>query len=71
MREAVTRIAVLTMFGSTYPGGKAFSHLKNIKTNLRWRLTDTSLNACMKLNLTTDQPDNKAISKTMQHQKSH
>uniref|UniRef100_A0A3Q3DRZ8 HAT C-terminal dimerisation domain-containing protein n=1 Tax=Hippocampus comes TaxID=109280 RepID=A0A3Q3DRZ8_HIPCM len=64
-------IAVLTMFGSTYTCEQSFSHLKNIKTNLRSRLTDGSLNACMKLNLTKYQPDYKAISKTMQHQKSH
>ncbi|XP_029469398.1 general transcription factor II-I repeat domain-containing protein 2A-like [Rhinatrema bivittatum] len=64
-------IAVLTMFGSTYACEQSFSHLKNIKTNLRSRLTDGTLNACMKLNLTTYQPDYKAISKTMQHQKSH
>lgn len=64
-------IAVLTMFGSTYACEQSFSHLKNIKTNLRSRLTDGSLNACMKLNLTTYQPDYKAISKTMQLQKSH
>eukprot|EP00079_Xenopus_tropicalis_P009770 XP_002934073.2 PREDICTED: general transcription factor II-I repeat domain-containing protein 2A-like [Xenopus tropicalis] len=64
-------IAVLTMFGSTYACEQSFSHLKNIKTNLRSRLTDGSLNACMKLNLTTYQPDFKAISRTMQHQRSH
>uniref|UniRef100_A0A803JPN2 DUF4371 domain-containing protein n=1 Tax=Xenopus tropicalis TaxID=8364 RepID=A0A803JPN2_XENTR len=45
------------------------SHLKNIKTNLRSHLMDGSLNACMKLNLTTYQPEYKAISRTMQ--KSH
>ncbi|KAJ8362038.1 hypothetical protein AAFF_G00400180 [Aldrovandia affinis] len=50
---------------------ESFSHLKNIKTNLRSRVTDGRLNACMKLNLTTYEPDYKAISKTMQHQKSH
>lgn len=64
-------IAVLTMFGSTYACEQSFSHMRNIKTNLRSRLTDGSLNACMKLNLTTYEPDYKAISKTMQHQKSH
>ncbi|KAK7938604.1 hypothetical protein WMY93_001930 [Mugilogobius chulae] len=64
-------IAVLTMFGSTYACEQSFSHLKHIKSNLRSRLSDESLNACMKLNLTTYQPDYKAISKTMQHQKSH
>uniref|UniRef100_A0A3B3DEU4 Uncharacterized protein n=1 Tax=Oryzias melastigma TaxID=30732 RepID=A0A3B3DEU4_ORYME len=48
-------IAVLTMFGSTY-------------SNLRSRL---NFNACMKLNLSKYQPDYKAISKFMQHQKSH
>uniref|UniRef100_A0A3Q1C722 SPIN-DOC-like zinc-finger domain-containing protein n=1 Tax=Amphiprion ocellaris TaxID=80972 RepID=A0A3Q1C722_AMPOC len=52
-------IAVLTMFGSTY--------LKNIKTNLRSRLTDGSLNACMKLNLTMNQPDYKNLSVRVQH----
>uniref|UniRef100_A0A3Q2VSU5 HAT C-terminal dimerisation domain-containing protein n=1 Tax=Haplochromis burtoni TaxID=8153 RepID=A0A3Q2VSU5_HAPBU len=60
-----------TMFGSTYACEQSFSHLKNIKTNLRSRLTNGSLNACMKLNLTTYQPDYKAISKPMQCQKSH
>ncbi|QQP31552.1 General transcription factor II-I repeat domain-containing protein 2-like [Caligus rogercresseyi] len=64
-------VAVLTMFGSTYACEQSFSHLKHIKTNLRSRLTDESLNACMKLNLTAYQPDYKAISKTMQSQKSH
>ncbi|KAA8577650.1 hypothetical protein FQN60_005327 [Etheostoma spectabile] len=64
-------IAVLTMFGSTYACEQSFSDLKNIKSNLRSRLTDESLNACMKLNLTKYQPDYKAISKSMQHQKSH
>ncbi|CAJ1078465.1 general transcription factor II-I repeat domain-containing protein 2-like [Xyrichtys novacula] len=64
-------IAVLTMFGSMYSCEQSFSHLKNIKSNLRSRLTDESLNACMKLNLTKYQPDYKAISKSMQHQKSH
>ncbi|XP_076802838.1 general transcription factor II-I repeat domain-containing protein 2B-like isoform X2 [Clavelina lepadiformis] len=63
--------AVMTMFGSTYACEQSFSHLKNIKTNLRSRLTDGSLNACMKLNLTKYQPDYKAISNTMQHQKTH
>uniref|UniRef100_A0A3B3Y521 SPIN-DOC-like zinc-finger domain-containing protein n=1 Tax=Poecilia mexicana TaxID=48701 RepID=A0A3B3Y521_9TELE len=52
-------IAVLTMFGSTYSCEQSFSHLKNIKSNLRSRLTDESLNACMKLNLTKYQPDYK------------
>uniref|UniRef100_A0A8C7XU86 HAT C-terminal dimerisation domain-containing protein n=1 Tax=Oryzias sinensis TaxID=183150 RepID=A0A8C7XU86_9TELE len=64
-------VAVLTMFGSTYACEQSFSHLKNIKTNLRSCLTDGSLNACMKLNLTLYQPDYKTISKKMQHQKSH
>lgn len=40
-------IAVLTIFGSTYACEQSFSHLKNIKTNLRSRLADGSLNACM------------------------
>uniref|UniRef100_A0A3B4FMV8 HAT C-terminal dimerisation domain-containing protein n=1 Tax=Pundamilia nyererei TaxID=303518 RepID=A0A3B4FMV8_9CICH len=40
-------IAVLTMFGSTYACEQSFSHLQNIKTNLRSRLTNGSLNACM------------------------
>ncbi|QQP33001.1 General transcription factor II-I repeat domain-containing protein 2-like, partial [Caligus rogercresseyi] len=51
-------VAVLTMFGSTYACEQSFSH---IKTNLRSRLTDESLNACMKLKLTAYQPDYKAI----------
>uniref|UniRef100_A0A673AMC9 HAT C-terminal dimerisation domain-containing protein n=1 Tax=Sphaeramia orbicularis TaxID=375764 RepID=A0A673AMC9_9TELE len=57
---------VLTMFGSTYACEQSFSHLNNIKTNLQSRLTDKSLNTCVKLNLTTYQPDYKAISKTTQ-----
>ncbi|XP_056123007.1 protein FAM200C-like [Rhinichthys klamathensis goyatoka] len=64
-------VAVLTMFGSTYTCEQSFSHLNNIKTNLRSRLTDESLNACMKLNLTSYDPNYKALSKMMQQQKSH
>ena len=60
-------LAVLTMFGSRYACEQSFSHLKHIKTNLRSRLTDGSLNACMKLNFTTYQPDYKVISETMQN----
>ncbi|KAA8588338.1 hypothetical protein FQN60_001532, partial [Etheostoma spectabile] len=45
-----------------YTCEQSFSHIKNIKSNLRSRLTDESLYACMKLNLTKDQPDYKAIS---------
>lgn len=69
MRRVST--AVLTMFGSTYSCEQSFSHMNNIKSNQRSRLTCESLNACMKLNLTTYEPDYKAISKTMQSQKSH
>lgn len=64
-------IAVLTMFGFAYACEQSFSHLKNIMTNLRSRLTDGSLNACVKLNLAKYQPHYKTISKSMQHQKSH
>lgn len=45
------------------PTKQAFSHLKNIRSNLRSRLLDGSLNACMKLHLNKYQPDDKAISK--------
>ncbi|CAM4608579.1 unnamed protein product [Leuciscus chuanchicus] len=64
-------VAVLTMFGSTYACEQSFSHLNNIKNNLRSRLTDESLNACMKLHLTSYDPNYKALSKNMQQQKSH
>ncbi|XP_076034910.1 uncharacterized protein LOC143021359 [Oratosquilla oratoria] len=60
-------IAVLTMFGSTYACEQSISHLKNIKTDSRSRLTDGRLNACTKLNLTKYQPDYKAISKNLKH----
>ena len=70
LREPATSIAVLTMFCSMYACEQAFSHLKNIETKLRSGLTGRSLSACMKLNLTMCQPDYKAISTTMQHQKS-
>uniref|UniRef100_A0A671LGH7 Uncharacterized protein n=1 Tax=Sinocyclocheilus anshuiensis TaxID=1608454 RepID=A0A671LGH7_9TELE len=63
--------AFLTMFGSTYTCEQSFSHMNNIKSNQRSVLTDESLNACMKLNSTTYEPDYKAISKKMQSQKSH
>uniref|UniRef100_A0A8C5GFT9 DUF4371 domain-containing protein n=1 Tax=Gouania willdenowi TaxID=441366 RepID=A0A8C5GFT9_GOUWI len=49
-----------------------YDTLKRVSiSNLRSRLMDESLNACMKLSLTKYQPDYKAISKSMQHQKSH
>lgn len=70
--HTLQRVGVLTMLGSTYAGEQSFSHLKNFKSNQQSRLTDESLNVCMKLNLTTYQPDYKVIRKTaMQHQKSH
>lgn len=50
-------VAVLTMFDSTYTCEQSFSHLNNIKNNLRSRFTDESLNACMKLNLTSYDPN--------------
>uniref|UniRef100_A0A671LBA9 Uncharacterized protein n=1 Tax=Sinocyclocheilus anshuiensis TaxID=1608454 RepID=A0A671LBA9_9TELE len=53
--------AFLTMFGSTYTCEQSFSHMNNIKSNQRSVLTDESLNACMKLNSTTYEPDYKAI----------
>ncbi|KAG1935529.1 hypothetical protein F2P79_019348 [Pimephales promelas] len=56
-------VAVLTMFGSTYTYEQSFSHLNNIKTNLRSRSTDESLNACMKLNLTVTTPTTKFSAK--------
>uniref|UniRef100_A0A3P9JU81 HAT C-terminal dimerisation domain-containing protein n=1 Tax=Oryzias latipes TaxID=8090 RepID=A0A3P9JU81_ORYLA len=42
-------VAVLTMFGSTYACEQSFSHLKNIKTNVRSCLTDGKILAFMAL----------------------
>uniref|UniRef100_A0A671LDY9 Uncharacterized protein n=1 Tax=Sinocyclocheilus anshuiensis TaxID=1608454 RepID=A0A671LDY9_9TELE len=67
LESIICDTAFLTMFGSTYTCEQSFSHMNNIKSNQRSVLTDESLNACMKLNSTTYEPDYKAISKKMQN----
>lgn len=52
-----TSFMVLAMFTSIYACEKSFSHMKNIKTNLRLHLNDESLKACMKFLLTEYEPD--------------
>lgn len=52
---------VLTMFGSTYTCESAFSTMNAIKTHERNRLSDHSLEDCLRISLTTVEPDMKKL----------
>ena len=48
---------VLTMFGSTYTCEAAFSKMNSIKTYERNRLSNQSLEDCLRISLTAVKPD--------------
>lgn len=52
---------VLTMFGSTYTCESAFSKMNAIKTHERNRLSNHSLEDCLRISLTTVEPDIKKL----------
>uniref|UniRef100_A0A3Q1C081 HAT C-terminal dimerisation domain-containing protein n=1 Tax=Amphiprion ocellaris TaxID=80972 RepID=A0A3Q1C081_AMPOC len=50
-------VTVLSMFGSTYVCESSFSHMNAIKTNLRCSLHDSTLQNCLRIALTTYEPN--------------
>ena len=62
---------VLTIFGSTYSCEQAFSFMNIIKSKVRSQLTNKNLEACLKLKITSYEPDLTKLSKSMQGQCSH
>lgn len=62
---------VLTIFGSTYSCEQAFSCINIIKSKVRSQLTNKNLEACLKLKITSYEPDLTELSKNMQGQCSH
>uniref|UniRef100_UPI003AB06FCF zinc finger BED domain-containing protein 5-like n=1 Tax=Centroberyx gerrardi TaxID=166262 RepID=UPI003AB06FCF len=52
---------VLTMFGSTYTCKSAFSKMNSIKTHERNRLSNQSLEDCLRISLTAVKPDVKKL----------
>uniref|UniRef100_A0A3P8SBX7 HAT C-terminal dimerisation domain-containing protein n=1 Tax=Amphiprion percula TaxID=161767 RepID=A0A3P8SBX7_AMPPE len=61
-------VTVLSMFGSTYVCESSFSHMNAIKTNLRCSLHDSTLHNCLRIALTTYEPNVAAI---VQNKKCH
>ncbi|KAK0139586.1 General transcription factor II-I repeat domain-containing protein 2B [Merluccius polli] len=62
---------VMSIFGSTYLCEQLFSSMNFIKNKHRSRLVDESLQACMKLKVTSYSPDIGKICSEVQTQKSH
>ncbi|OCU00129.1 hypothetical protein XELAEV_18005914mg [Xenopus laevis] len=62
---------ILSIFGSTYLCEQVFSNMNFIKSKYRSRLTDESLQSCMKIKVTSYSPDIGKISMELQKQKSH
>jgi hypothetical protein len=68
--KSMQRIAA--MFGSTYRCEQLFSSMKNTKSKLRTRLTDSHLNDILLLTSSSLQPDIASLSsQKRQHQRSH
>ena len=63
--------AVLSMFGSTYFCEQIFSNMNYIKSKYRTRLTDESLQSCVKIKVTNYMPDVEKLSSDVRKQKSH
>uniref|UniRef100_A0A3B4ZF37 HAT C-terminal dimerisation domain-containing protein n=1 Tax=Stegastes partitus TaxID=144197 RepID=A0A3B4ZF37_9TELE len=54
-------VTVLSMFGSTYVCESNFSHMNAIKSNLRCSMTDSTLHHCLRIALTSYEPNVTAI----------
>lgn len=63
--------AVLSMFGSTYLCEQIFSNMNYIKSKYRTRLTDESLQSCVKIKVTNYMPDVEKLSSDVRKHKSH
>ncbi|KAJ8378470.1 hypothetical protein AAFF_G00239340 [Aldrovandia affinis] len=62
---------VLSVFGSTYFCEQVFSSMNYIKSKYRSRLTDDSLQSCVKIKVTSYPPDIEKLCSDVQKQKSH
>lgn len=62
---------VLSIFGSTYLCEQIFSNMNYIKSKYRTRLTDESLQSCVKIKVTSYMPDVEKLSSDVRKQKSH
>ena len=62
---------VLSIFGSTYMCEQIFSNMNYIKSKYRTRLTDESLNSCVKIKVSSYVPDVEKLSSDVRKQKSH
>lgn len=60
-----------TLFGSTYICEQTFSRMKLLKTPLRSRLTDEHLHQCLRLAVTSLEPDIQRLISQMQAHSSH
>lgn len=62
---------VMSIFGSTYLCEQVFSNMNYIKSKYRSRLTDESLQSCVKIKVTFYSPDIETLCSDVQKQKSH
>ncbi|KAM3838578.1 general transcription factor II-I repeat domain-containing protein 2A-like [Vipera latastei] len=62
---------VLSIFGSTYVCEQVFSNMNYIKNKYRSRLTDNSLQSCLKMKVTSYSPDMQVLCADVEKQKSH
>ncbi|XP_076033002.1 general transcription factor II-I repeat domain-containing protein 2A-like [Oratosquilla oratoria] len=62
---------VLSIFGSTYLCEQIFSNMNHIKSKYCTRLTDESLQSCVKIKVTSYMPDVEKLTSDVQKQKSH
>ncbi|XP_076805287.1 general transcription factor II-I repeat domain-containing protein 2B-like [Clavelina lepadiformis] len=64
-------LGTLSIFGSTYVCEQLFSNMNYIKNRYRTRLTDDSLQSCVKMKMTSYSPHVQMLCNEMQEQKSH
>ncbi len=64
-------LKVSAYFGSTYLCEMAFSQMKIIKSKYRSRLTDRHLTDCLKLAVSSYEPDFRGLTDSIQSQPSH
>ena len=62
---------VLSIFGSTYTCEQIFSNMNYIKSKYGTRLTDESLQSCVKIKVSSYVPDVEKLSSEVRKQKSH
>lgn len=64
-------LLILTMFGSTYTCESSFSHMNAIKTRARCSMANEKLHECLRIALTTYEPNYVEIAKSRQCNFSH